>query len=266
LVIFAGIVALLIVIYILLRKSLIPLRKLEEDIIRYGEGNLKEYIYLPQKDEISSASNAFYRSIEKVNRLTKSRQLFMRNLFHELNTPVTKGKILAELVEEPQTHKMLDSIFTRLSVLLKELANVEKITSDSYKASLKPVRIVELIDEASDLLYLDAKIATNVTDEMIEADFSSMSIVFKNLIDNALKYGKNLEIIYSKNSISFVSEGEALEEDLSSYIEAFSKGKDSSSEKGFGLGLYIVNEIIKEHNMSFDYTYKDGKNIFTIAF
>ena len=264
--VFVGIITLLILMYILLRRSLIPLKKLEEDIVKYGEGNLKEYTYLPEKDEISLASNAFYHSIEKVRRLTESRQLFIRNLFHELNTPVTKGKILAELVEEPKTQKMLDSIFTRLSTLLKELAKVEKITSENYTVSIKPVRVIELIDEASDLLYLDEKVKTNVTNEMIEADFSSMSIVFKNLIDNALKYGDNLEIIYSDNTISFVSDGEVLKEDFSSYTEAFSKGKEQNNEKGFGLGLYIVNEIIHQHKMHFNYEHKNGKNIFIIDF
>ncbi len=264
--VFMGIITLLILMYVLLRRSLTPLKKLEEDIVKYGEGTLTEYSYLSKKDEISLASNAFYHSIEKVKRLTDSRKLFIRNLFHELNTPVTKGKILAEIVEEPKTQKMLDSIFTRLSSLLKELAKMEEITSENYIISIKPVRIIELIDEASDLLYLDDKIKTNVTNEMIEADFSSMSIVFKNLIDNALKYGKNLKIIYSNNSISFVSDGEALKENFSSYTEAFSKGKEPNSEKGFGLGLYIVNEIIHKHKMHFNYEYKNGKNRFIVYF
>lgn len=266
LLIFIGIISLLILMYILLRKSLAPLKKLEEDIVRYGEGDLKEYNFLSRKDEISLASNAFYHAVEKVKCLTDSRQLFIRNLFHELNTPVTKGKILAELVEEPKTQKMLDSIFTRLSTLLRELAKVEKITSENYTVSIKPVRVIELIDEASDLLYLDENIKTNVTNEMIEADFSSMSIVFKNLIDNALKYGENLEVIYDNHTLSFISDGEALKEDLSSYTEAFSKGDTPSNEKGFGLGLYIVNEIINKHKMHFNYEYQNGKNRFIIGF
>ena len=264
--VFTGSITLLIVMYVLLRRSLTPLKKLEEDIVKYGEGTLTEYTYLPKKDEISLASNTFYRSIEKVKRLTDSRQLFIRNLFHELNTPVTKGKILAEIVEEPKTKKMLDSIFTRLSTLLKELAKVELITSENYRLVLKPVRIIELIEEASDLLYLDDKIKTNVTNEMIEADFSSMSIVFKNLIDNALKYGDDFEIIYNNNTISFVSEGEALKENFATYTEAFSKGTEPNTEKGFGLGLYIVNEIIHKHKMHFNYAYKNGKNRFIVDF
>ena len=259
-----GILFLLIMMYILLRRSLVPLKKLEKDIVSYGEGALKDYTYHNKKDEVSLASNAFYQAVEKVEKLKNSRELFIRNLFHELNTPVTKGKILTEIVDEPKTKEMLDSIFTRLSSLLRELAQMEKLTSENYTLSKKPVRIRELIDEASDLLYLEEEVETNVSDEMIEADFSSMSIVFKNLIDNAYKYGENLEIKVDSHQVCFMSSGEALSEGLTYYTEAFSKGRETGTQKGFGLGLYIVSEILKKHDMHFSYEHKSGQNIFII--
>jgi len=261
-----GILFLLIMMYILLRRSLVPLKKLERDIVSYGDGTLKDYTYLSKKDEVSLASNAFYQAVEKVEKLKHSRELFIRNLFHELNTPVTKGKILTEIVDEPKTKEMLDSIFSRLSSLLKELAQMEKLTSENYILSKKPVRIRELIDEASDLLYLEDQIKTNVSDEMINADFSSMSIVFKNLIDNALKYSGDLEISVENNKIQFISSGNALDEELSYYTEAFIKGQSQHMQKGFGLGLYIVNEIVNHHDMTFTYTHKFGKNMFIIRY
>jgi len=259
-----GILFLLIMMYILLRRSLVPLKKLERDIVSYGEGTLKDYIYLSKNDEVSLASNAFYQAVEKVETLKNSRELFIRNLFHELNTPVTKGKILTEIVDEPKTKEMMNSIFSRLSSLLKELAQMEKLTSENYTLSKKPVRIRELIDEASDLLYLEDEVKTNISNEMIKADFSSMSIVFKNLIDNAYKYGENLEIKIDDHRICFISTGELLSEDLTYYTEAFSKGIETSTQKGFGLGLYIVSEILKKHDMNFSYEHELGKNIFII--
>jgi len=261
--VFFSIVTLLILMYILLRKSLTPLKKLQQDIVKYGEGELQNYTFSEKKDEISQASNAFYNSVNKVNRLTKSRQLFIRNLFHELNTPVTKGKILTEIVEDKKTKTMLDSIFSRLSSLLKELAQMEKITSQSYTLVKKPLRIIDLIDEAHDLLYMEDDIKHNVKNEMIKADFSTMSIVFKNLIDNAVKYGTDLEIVYEKNRLSFVSKGDVLKEELAYYTEAFSKGEELNN-RGFGLGLYIVNEILQKHEMGFEYYYSNVKNHFTV--
>lgn len=259
-----GILFLLVMMYLLLRRSLVPLKKLESDIVNYGEGRLKDYTYLSKKDEVSLASNAFYRAVEKVETLKSSRELFIRNLFHELNTPVTKGKILTEIVEEPKTKEMMESIFSRLSLLLKELAQMEKLTSESYTISKKTIRIQDLIDEASDLLYLEEQVKTNVSDEMIEADFVLMSLVFKNLIDNGYKYGKAFEIKVINDRISFISTGKALDEELAFYTEAFSKGREINTQKGFGLGLYIVSEILKKHGLGFSYEHKSGQNIFII--
>jgi two-component system OmpR family sensor kinase len=259
--VFVGLLSLLVLMYVLLRRSLVPLRQLEKDIKDYGEEKLIDYEYLLKKDEVSLATNAFYHTIEKVERLKSSRELFVRNIFHELNTPVTKGKILAELVEEPQTKVMLDSIFTRLSLLLKELAQMEQLTSGNYSIIKKPIRIQELIDEACDLLYLDTPIVSNVRGEMIEVDFSLMRMVFKNLIENAYKYGEGVEIKVSKEQICFMSKGKALEKSFSYYTEAFTKENET---QGFGLGLYIVNEIVSQHDMELLYRYEFGNNIFII--
>ncbi|HHH37212.1 MAG TPA: HAMP domain-containing histidine kinase [Epsilonproteobacteria bacterium] len=260
-----GTIIFLSVMYLLLRKSLMPLKSLHRDIIHYGEGKELQSKISGKKDEISQVSDAFYTSAVKLKRLMDSRTLFVRNIFHELNTPVTKGKLLAEIVEDEKSRSLLNSIFGRLTGLLKELAQVEQITSENYVLEKKPVRIVELMDEAKDLLYLDKEIPTNVTSEMIEADFGSMRIVFKNLIDNAMKYGSDLRIHYEEDRLSFVSRGEALKGSFSSCLEAFSEPNQRASN-GFGLGLYIVNEIIQKHGMQFTHRYHEGRHWFSVEF
>jgi two-component system OmpR family sensor kinase len=265
LMIFGAMVSLLVIIYWLLRRSLHPIRRLQNDIVRYGEGHYPHKDFFSEhQDEIAQVGNAFYASAHRTQQLIQSRQLFVRNIFHELNTPVTKGKILAELVDDPKTQSMLDSIFSRLASLLKELAQMEQITSQDTVLHTRPVRLIELIDQARDLLYLDQTIPTNIIDEMIEADFATMSIAFKNLIDNGRKYGKHLIIKHTENGVEFVSEGDPLTHPLSYYIEPFSAG-DTRSNKGFGLGLYIVNEIAVKHGMKLSYRHQEGKNIFALG-
>jgi two-component system OmpR family sensor kinase len=262
--IWGAMVLLLGVLYLLLRRSLMPIRTLQQEILRYGEGHVPHgERFSSRQDEIAQVGNAFYASAHRVRRLMQSRHLFVRNIFHELNTPVTKGKILAELVDDPKTRTMLDSIFSRLTSLLRELAQMEKLISEDTQLERKPVRIVELIDQARDLLFIEEDISTDITDETIEADFATMSIAFKNLIDNARKYGKNLTIRLADNGVEFVSEGAPLTHPLSYYIEPFSAG-DTRTNEGFGLGLYIVNEIVKKHGMELRYRHWEGKNIFSL--
>jgi len=262
--IFGVVILFLIVLYLLIRRSLLPLKKLEKSIIEYGEGKMPKCTQIDGKDEIARVNNAFCNATQKVQMLTNSRQLFIRNLFHELNTPVTKGKLLAEISEDAQTKNMLNSIFNRLSILLQELARMEQISSKSYKLKLKPVRIVELIDHARDLLYIEEPIDYKIDTKLIEADFNAMSLVFKNLIDNGRKYGTNFKIRESNNMLCFESKGEPLQEPLSYYTQAFVK-KEGHRETGFGLGLYIVQEILTLHNMKLEYNHKDGINLFCLS-
>ncbi len=263
--VFVGLIVLLTVIYWLIRRSLAPLRRLERDIRRYGNGEMPETVTMNGGDEISCLNNAFYSSVQRIKRLDESRKLFLRNIFHELNTPVTKGKLLTEITDEPQTKRMLESIFGRMSVLLDELAQIERIASAEYRLKPTKIRTVELIDHARDLLYIDEPIAGNVSDQSIFADFSSMGIVFKNLIDNAMKYGGDLVIDQSSTEISFSSTGDALKYPLSHYTDAFRKGDGFGSTRGFGLGLYIVKEILQKHGMELSYRHSESRNIFSIV-
>ncbi len=257
------IVLLLVVMYALLRSALLPLRELERDILLYGEGKLGEYPLSNRKDEISQVADVFYRTASKLRRLSDSRMLFIRNLFHELNTPVTKGKLLTELVDNEKAKGMLEAIFSRLAMLLRELGRIEQITSENYDIKKADIHIADLIDEAGDLLFLESPVETNVRDEMIRADFASMSIVFKNLIDNACKYGKEPQVLYHNRKLYFISRGEPLAGDFKNYLEPFSPSPGHRKE-GMGLGLYIVAEVLALHQMEFDYIHEDGKNIFTI--
>ena len=255
---FIAIIAFLILIYLLIRKSLMPLKNLEKDIKNYSNGLDLEPKYLDSKDEVAKINNAFYSYAQKASTLTKSRELFIRNIFHELNTPVTKGKILAEITQDNKTKQMLESIFNRLDSLLKELAQMEQISSKSYTLNIQKIPIIELIDSAKELLYLDS-VEHNITQEYINCDYKSMVLVFKKLMDNAIKYGSNLSVEYKNGSICFLSKGKKLEKSLEYYTQEF-----TSQNSGFGLGLYIVKEILQMHSMDLKYSYRDGLNIFCI--
>ncbi len=264
--VFSVIFILLLFSYITLRKSLIPIRRLEDDIRNYGDGG--ELVYKESftngKDEISSIAKAFYDSADRLKRYGSARRLFLRNLLHELNTPVTKGRLTAELSQEPRTRRMLSSIFDRLSVLLNELVEIEKIASDSEPFNYREeVSVDEITDEACRRLYcekIDRDIPQNAT---IFVDKEAMVIVFKNLIDNAYKYGKNPKVIMRESQILFVSEGKELQYPLSHYTEPFRQEYEGDKE-GFGLGLYIVKEIVERHGMNLLYKYENGINIFTL--
>ena len=95
---------------------------------------------------------------------------------------------------------------------------------------------------------------------LLKVDIYYSSIAFKNLIDNAVKYGKNPKIEVYKDKIVVSNEGIKLQKPFEHYIQPFTQAKNS--HQSFGLGLYIVDNIIKAHRLKFKYKHKNGLNYF----
>ena len=267
---FGVILLLLSLSYWALRRTLSPMRRLEEDIRRYGRGEPLRYEerFRSGEDEISRIARAFYDSAERLKRYGEARRLFLRNLLHELNTPVTKGKLLAELSQEPRTRRMLGTIFQRLSTLLGELVEVERIAAGSEPfAEREELSVRELAREACRRLYCEEEgIDMEIPEELtLFADREAMVIVIKNLLDNARKYGRDPRIAIEGDRLAVRSRGAPLTRPLEHYTEPFRQEYAEPKEEGFGLGLYIVREILERHGMELGYRHENGENLFTVG-
>ena len=256
--------------YIFLLKKLIPLKALREDIEKFSKGNLDLDTSTKGKDEISDVANEFNNALTQIRNLTESRNLFLRNIMHEFKTPITRGFIIADMMEGHKYHENLLKAFKRLEYLLSELARLEMFTSNNVKLNKKEFRIHDILDNTLDILLLDKEnIEIRENDKEIaniNVDFEFFSIAIKNLIDNAIKYGKEKPIVeLQEDTISIKSKGDKLDKALEEYFKPFNRAYESST-KSLGLGLYIVHSILKAHGFKLEYEYEDGYNIFRIKY
>ncbi len=254
--------------YLFLMKKLKPLLLLKKKIRNFSNGKLiieKELIY---KDEISEVSNEFNNALIKIKELRESRNLFLRNIMHELNTPITKGKLISDTLASSRRKEILQKVFYRLEYLLIEFSKIEELTSGKITLKRANYRVLDVLDEAFDLLLLDNnKINVSSVDVSIDVDFQIFSIALKNLIDNALKYNSNgnPELLISHSSISISNKGRALKKDINEYYKPFNREYESINE-GLGLGLYITKNIIDVHGYKLNYTYEKGIHTFVIDY
>ena len=265
-IIFAFVAGIILLTYIFIIRKIMPLGKLKREIDKFAQGDLEIKNVATGNDEISQVASAFYEAVSQIKNLNKSRQLFLRNIMHELKTPITKGRITAEMIEKNKNQERLIDVFERLESLINEFAAVERATS-RLVGELKPCKVRDVIDEAIDIAMADisnVKVEA-IDDTTIKADFKLLAIACKNMIDNALKYSddKSLKIIISNNEIIFSSKGAALENDLKYYIEPFTQG--SNAKKSFGLGLYIVYNILEAHKFKLLYNHQNGVNNFIFS-
>ena len=251
--------------YIFVIYKIKPLRKLKRQIVKFANGELDGVQNVGNgKDEISEVSEAFYEAVCQIKALNDSRHLFLRNIMHELKTPITKGLIAAQMIEKSKNQERLISVFHKLENLINELAAIEQITSKIGLSNKTPCFMRDLIDEAIDIAMVEKEcVGVSELDEVrVLVDFKLFSVAIKNMIDNGIKYStdKHVNIVVSKDHMKFITQGEKLKNDLDFYIQPFIKGEDT--QKSFGLGLYIVSNILDAHGLKFRYEYKNGMNVF----
>jgi len=259
------IILLLLLIYLAVLKKLYPLKKLHRQIQRFAQGDMNVRIAYDHDDEIGKIAKSFDDAIVHINQLSTSKNLFMRNMMHELKTPITKGRIVVEMLEDEATKKILVRAFERMNELISELAELEKVTSQSFEPNFEYVLLSEIITESKELLMSQSNcIETEIEERALTTDRKLMALVIKNLIDNGMKYGTGECVIVrtNYNIIEVISEGSALEHELSYYTEPFSQAEKRSS--GFGLGLYIVHSILEKLGCTLGYNHLNGENVFMI--
>ncbi len=266
---YIAVIGIIAFIYIQLKRALNPIKKLEQEIKKFGEGSVDIDTRSDKKDEIASVGNQFYNAVQKINLLQNTRTLFLRNMMHELKTPITKGKLSLSLMEENSESAMLERVFHRLDALINEMTDIERITTQDITIEKKSHRLIDIVDYAKDLLYLkEHQLTHNISDQTLECDFKLFGIAVKNLIDNGIKYSTDnkVEIKVDIQSIQFINRGVPLQDAFQAYLESFYKGSlTMKNQSGFGLGLYIVSEIMKIHGFSIDYRHHNGKNIFIMG-
>ena len=257
--------------YISVIKSLNPLRNLSQTIRRFASGDMEISCKSQEKDEIAEVANEFDRAVKKIRDLIRSRQLFLRTIMHELKTPIGKGRIVAEMVENPTQKTRLVGIFERLDLLLNEFSKIEQLVSKSYALNKREYPLSLVLEHACDLLMLDqeqlelrVKIENDI-ESFVVADFDLLSLALKNLLDNGLKYSsdKRVHVKISKEFICISNQGAPLSHPIEHYLEAFVT-TSSAGNKGMGLGLYIVQNMLELHGYGLEYAYKDQMHNFYI--
>jgi two-component system OmpR family sensor kinase len=256
---------LLILIFLYILKLLSPLKNITIQIENFAKGDLNSRIDIKSNDEIGVLAKTFNQMAQNLEELIKTREELLRDIGHELRTPIAKGKFAIEKIEDFSKKELLQKIFFDLERLTNELIQLEKLNSS--KLEISTFSAETLIVESLEKLYINDESKINLVIKenfKIKADLEYLSIALKNLIDNALKYSTKLPIIIEvdKNEIRVINKGNRLSKQLEYYLKPFTQ--ELSQRDGFGLGLSIVEKIINKHNFKLLYSYKNGSNIFTL--
>jgi len=259
--------------YFSIFNSLSPLKSLSAKIRKFARGDLSIECKSELNDEIAEVANEFDNAVKRIRDLLGARQLFLRTIMHELKTPIGKGRIVTEMLEDAMAKKRLKGVFERLDMLIAEFAKIEQLASKHYALNIQEYTLLHVLDQAIDLLMLDeVKKEEHVVcegdfDILVSVDFELMALAIKNLMDNALKHSLQRKVVVRMEGQTLVvcNEGEPLKMAIEEYFQPFVSGSKAHGS-GLGLGLYIVKNIVEQHGLEVVYTYVEGWHRFSIDF
>ena len=219
--------------YLLAGILMKPFAKVTRAIEDITDGFQDEKISVPDYTETELITDAFNKMLGRVQSLDTSRQEFVSNVSHELKTPLTSMKVLA------------DSLVGQENVPVELY---QEFMQDMILKRLRPIaakRNIELILEG--FRPVDAEI-----------DETKLSLAISNLVENAIKYNKDegwvrvsLNADHKYFYVTVTDSGRGIpEESIDHIFERFYRvDKSHSTEiEGTGLGLAITRSAIMMHH------------------
>ncbi|MDE5591382.1 MAG: ArsS family sensor histidine kinase [Helicobacter sp.] len=266
-------IAFLIVAFLFLAviKSILPLKILRKKIRSFASGQMDTSCKINQNDEIGELAEEFDNAVQKINALNQSRHLFLRCIMHELKTPITKGRITAEMIDNDLYKKRLCSVFDRLNSLINEFAKIEELSSRNYCLNKQNYPLSKILNQVFTTLLLDKEYVEELfilpqKNYFLYVDLEMIVLAVKNLIDNALKYkseGK-VEIKITDTDLIITNYGHPLPHNLHEHSKPFFKDEKSKQGGGLGLGIYIIKSTLESQGLSLEYSYSNNQNNFII--
>ncbi len=234
-------------------------------------------------DEIGRLANTFNKMLERLETSFAMQKNFITNASHELRTPLTSlnGQIEVLMMKDRSTDEYksaLDSVLEDIKSLI-DLSNrlllIARTSAEGPSNFSNKIRIDEILWQArEDMKKFNAGYHINISmdnsvtdsDQMIVAgDEYLLKVAVSNLMENACKYSSdntvNVKFGYSEEGIEVVFEDKGIgisEEDRAKIFEPFYRGANAISIPGTGIGLSLVNQIVKNHNGTISISSKVG--------
>ena len=249
-----------------------PFRRLTKKINAVTAEHIEDDIVEKSYTETEQIAGAFNQLLGKIKILDESRQEFVSNVSHELKTPLTSMKVLADsLVQMPDVpveyyREFMEDIsaeIDRENAIIADLLTMVKLDKTQAEMNIQPHNINELLEL---ILKRLRPIAEKQNIEMVlesfrevtaEVDEVKLTLALTNFVENAIKYNKengwvhvSLDANHKYFFVKVIDSGCGIPEEAQEHIfERFYRVDKSHSREigGTGLGLAIAKNIVLMH-------------------
>ena len=270
--------------YVLSTVLVKPFARVTKSIEDLTDGYQNEEISVPDYTETALITDAFNKMLSRMKILDESRNEFVSNVSHELKTPLTSMKVLAdslvgqEGVPEELYQEFMQDIteeIERENKIINDLLSLVKMDKTEGSMDISAVDINELLETTLKRLRPIARkrdievVLESLRPVTAEVDEVKMSQIFTNLVENAIKYNKEhgwvkvlLDADHQFFTVEVSDSGIGIpEEDYEHIYERFYRVDKSHSREigGTGLGLAITRNAILLHRGSIKVSSVEGQ-------
>jgi two-component system sensor histidine kinase GlrK len=254
-----------------------PIRQIDAAIRRLGGGELNTAVKVSGPEDLQYLGERLEWMRCRLVDLDQQKNRFLRQMSHELKTPLTALREGAELLSDEVVGKLSAEQREVAEILRQNSIELQKLIDDllSYGASqfhkaaldVKPVQVRHVIDRVADdqrlaLRAKSLKLDIEAPQVMLAADFEKLRIILDNLMSNAIKFsppGGTVSIAARADGtqleLEVADEGPGIAPaDRPHIFDPFYQGAQvpDGRVKGTGIGLSVVREYATAHGGSVD--------------
>jgi signal transduction histidine kinase len=260
--------------YFMARSLLNPISKIIRQVKAITASNLSKRVEIDNpKDELGELAITLNDTLDRLEKSFESQKMFLSNISHELRTPLTAliGELELSLCKE-RTKEDYKTIIERalddannIDKLFNGLADLAKASYNTDQIRMTPIRLDEALLDASAIVM---KARNNYNVDLIFGDISNddrmvtiygyeplLRTAFVNLMENNCKFSNNhsstIRISFSRGMVcvNFSDTGIGMShEDMQQIFQPFYRGKNHYFSAGNGIGMTLVERIVKLHN------------------
>lgn len=261
-----------------------PFIKLKKVLGVVADGNLEQDITVDTYKETKEISEAVSRTLEKLKAVDQSRQEFVSNVSHELKTPITSIRVLADSLMSMEDapvelyREFLSDIsdeIDRESKIIDDLLTLVRADKSGTELNVAPTNVNGLMEQILKRLRPIAKkrnielVFESIREVSADVDEVKLSLALSNLVENAIKYNQEegwvhvtLDADHKFFYVKVADNGIGISQDEQDHVfERFYRVDKARSREtgGTGLGLSITKSIVLMHHGAIKLQSKEGE-------